>query len=184
MAYDAVVLAGGAARRLDGVDKPMLEVAGRPMLVHVLDAVAAARVRVVVGPRRRIDRDVAWCREDPPGGGPVAGLGAGLPLTTAGTVLVLAADLPGIAPAIDPLLAALPAHDVALLARAGRRNHLAAAWRRDALMRALAGVDDLRGASMRGLLVGATVAEVADPGWGDDCDTWSDWATLRDRRTP
>jgi molybdopterin-guanine dinucleotide biosynthesis protein A len=184
MAYDAVVLAGGAARRLDGVDKPMLEVGDRPMLVHVLDAVAAARVRVVVGPRRPIDRDAVWCREDPPGGGPVAGLAAAVPLTDADTVVVLAADLPGIAPAVAPLLDALPRHDVALLVRDGRRNYLAAAWRRAALVSALGRIGEPRGASMRGLIAGATVAEVADAEWGDDCDTWSDLAALRDRSSP
>ncbi len=41
-AYDAVVLAGGAARRLDGADKPMQPLAGRPLLEWVLDAVADA----------------------------------------------------------------------------------------------------------------------------------------------
>ena len=38
---DAVVLAGGAARRMGGVDKPGLEVAGRTLLERVTDAVRA-----------------------------------------------------------------------------------------------------------------------------------------------
>ena len=40
MQFDAIVLAGGVARRLGGADKPMLDIDGAPMLVHVLDAVA------------------------------------------------------------------------------------------------------------------------------------------------
>jgi len=186
--FDAIVLAGGTARRLGGADKPMLEVDGVPMLVHVLDAVSAARSRVVVGPRRPIARAVTWCRETPPGGGPVAALAAALPLTSAAIVVVLAADLPGIAAAIAPLHAALtsstsaaPSIDVAMLMRNGRPNHLAAAWTRDGLVTALGGVADPRGASMGALANGATVAEVADPGWGDDCDTWADLAAARAR---
>jgi molybdopterin-guanine dinucleotide biosynthesis protein A len=180
--FDAIVLAGGAARRLGGADKPMLDVDGAPMLVHVLDAVAAAGIRVVVGPLRSIDRTVIWCHEAPPGGGPVAGLAAGLPLTAASTLVVLAADLPRIGPAIDRLLEALrPQLDAVVLSSGGRRNHLAAAWHRPALVAALGRVGAPQGVSMRALAAGATVAEVADAGWGDDCDTWSDLARHRSR---
>ncbi|MBT2472738.1 NTP transferase domain-containing protein, partial [Streptomyces sp. ISL-66] len=52
MTYDAIVLAGGAARRLGGADKPGLLVGGRPLLDRVLDACADARTTVVVGGRR------------------------------------------------------------------------------------------------------------------------------------
>ncbi|MGW0901366.1 NTP transferase domain-containing protein, partial [Streptomyces goshikiensis] len=38
MTYDAIVLAGGAARRLGGVDKPALPVGARTLLDRVLDA--------------------------------------------------------------------------------------------------------------------------------------------------
>ncbi|MEH6375729.1 NTP transferase domain-containing protein, partial [Streptomyces sp. KLMMK] len=40
--YDAVVLAGGAARRLGGADKPTLRVGGRTLLDRVLEACADA----------------------------------------------------------------------------------------------------------------------------------------------
>ena len=49
--WDAVILAGGAARRMGGVDKPGLRVGGRTMLERVVDAVRGATV-VVVGPPR------------------------------------------------------------------------------------------------------------------------------------
>ncbi|MGW5673394.1 NTP transferase domain-containing protein, partial [Micromonospora sp. NPDC003776] len=48
-AYAAVVLSGGAARRMGGVDKPARPVGGRPMLHRVLAAVADADQRLVVG---------------------------------------------------------------------------------------------------------------------------------------
>ncbi|MFF4549707.1 NTP transferase domain-containing protein [Streptomyces sp. NPDC001435] len=76
--YDAVVLAGGAARRLGGVDKPAVRVGGRPLLDRVLAACAGARTTVVVAEPRPTARPVRWAREEPPGGGPVAALDAGL----------------------------------------------------------------------------------------------------------
>ena len=119
--FDAIVLAGGGARRMGGVDKPMLLLAGRPLLSHVLDAVAGAAHRVVVGPRRDIDLDVTWCQESPPDGGPVAALAAALPFVSAEIVVVVAADLPWIAPAVDPLHEALGnGADVAMLYTDGR----------------------------------------------------------------
>ncbi|MFF3450782.1 NTP transferase domain-containing protein [Streptomyces sp. NPDC002667] len=92
--YDAVVLAGGAARRLGGEDKPGVRVGGRTLLDRVLAACADATRTVVVAGPRPTARPVAWAREDPPGGGPLAALDAGLRLTEAPHVLVLSADLP------------------------------------------------------------------------------------------
>jgi GTP:adenosylcobinamide-phosphate guanylyltransferase len=92
--YDAVVLAGGGARRLGGTDKPSLTVGARTLLDRVLSVCADASTTVVVGPRRPTLRPVSWVREDPPGGGPLAALDAGLGPVTAPVVLVLSADLP------------------------------------------------------------------------------------------
>ncbi|MDW3850921.1 NTP transferase domain-containing protein [Micromonospora sp. BRA006-A] len=94
--YAAILLAGGAARRMGGVDKPARAVGGRPMLHRVLDAVADADQRIVVGSSGPLPRGVRTAREEPPGGGPVAATAAGLALLEPGTttVAVLAADLP------------------------------------------------------------------------------------------
>lgn len=93
--YDVIVPAGGAARRLGGADKPGLTVGETTLLDRVLAACAGARTTVVVGPARPTARSgVRWTREQPPGGGPVAAVAAGLGLVDAGTVLLLAADLP------------------------------------------------------------------------------------------
>ncbi|MFE1289542.1 NTP transferase domain-containing protein [Streptomyces sp. NPDC058751] len=92
--YDAVVLAGGAARRLGGEDKPGVRVGGRTLLDRVLSACADATRTVVVAGSRPTARPVEWAREDPPGGGPLAALDAGLRHTVAPYVLVLSADLP------------------------------------------------------------------------------------------
>ncbi|MFE6227036.1 DUF6457 domain-containing protein [Streptomyces sp. NPDC057854] len=76
-AYDAVVLAGGAARRLGGADKPGVRVGGRALLDRVLAACAGARRTVVVGDPRPTVRPVRWTREQRIGTGPVAALDAG-----------------------------------------------------------------------------------------------------------
>ncbi len=76
--YTAVVLAGGKAARLGGRAKPQLEVGGRPILAAVLDAVADAERRIVVGPPQPVPADVLLGARAPPGGGPVAALRAGL----------------------------------------------------------------------------------------------------------
>ena len=70
---------GRAAARLGGQAKPQLEVGGRTMLAAVLEAVADADRRVVVGPPQPVPEGVVRVREQPPGGGPVAALRAGLP---------------------------------------------------------------------------------------------------------
>ncbi|MEU6326192.1 DUF6457 domain-containing protein [Streptomyces sp. NPDC047049] len=106
-AYDTIVLAGGAARRLGGADKPALSVGARPLLDRVLAACPDAAITVVVGPHRPTTRAVVRALEDPPGGGPLAALDAGLRHTTAPTVLVLSADLPFLTTAaVQGLLAA------------------------------------------------------------------------------
>ncbi|MFB6774009.1 NTP transferase domain-containing protein [Streptomyces sp. NPDC056337] len=140
--YDAVVLAGGAARRLGGADKPGLRVGGRALLDRVLAACAGARTTVVVADPRPTARPVTWAREDPPGGGPLAALAAGLRHTTAEYVVVLSADLPFLGePTVARLLSALAASDadgVLLTDADGRDQPLVAAYRASAVRRELA----------------------------------------------
>lgn len=181
--YDAVILAGGRARRLGGVDKPALEVAGASLLDRVLAAVADATIRVVVGPPRVLPPGVLACQEQPAGGGPVAALVSGLAMTASPTVAVLGADLPALGPAVPVLLEALGGHDAAMLVDGnGRANYLAAVWSRQGLLARLAGVKDPAGQPMRRLVEGADVVTVPDPeGWGTDCDTWDDLSAAHRR---
>jgi molybdopterin-guanine dinucleotide biosynthesis protein A len=182
--YDAIVLAGGRGSRLGDVDKPGLPVAGVSLLDRVLAAVEDAERTIVVGPVRATARRVIWCRELPVGGGPVAAVAAGIAHTAAQTVLVLACDLPWIGGGVLPLRRALvPPYAVAALSdRAGRVNHLAAAWDRAALVAALTRIDEVAGAAMRRLGSGVAMITVPDAGdWGADCDTPTDLALARAR---
>ena len=111
--FDAVVLAGGAGRRLGGADKPWVVVAGLPLVDHVLEAVRSARCVVLVARPELARAGVLMTLEDPPGGGPVAGLAAGLAVldheapADDGLVVVLACDVPAAGRALPTLLAAV-----------------------------------------------------------------------------
>ena len=92
--YTGVILAGGDARRLGSVNKPGILVGNRRLLDIAIEAVGDATATIAVGPRQSTARPVAWGRESPPGGGPVAALAAAMPRVQTPTVVLLAADLP------------------------------------------------------------------------------------------
>ncbi|MFE6834498.1 NTP transferase domain-containing protein [Streptomyces sp. NPDC057705] len=187
MSYDAIVLAGGAAQRLGGADKPALSVGGRALLDRVLDACPDARTTVVVGGRRPTARPVRWTREDPPGGGPVAALDAGLRGTTAELVLVLSADLPFLDRETVRALLDAPGPDGAMLRDPdGRDQPLVAAYRTEPLRREIALLatehGNLTGLPLRALTSELDLARItAQPLASFDCDTWDDLAAARAR---
>ena len=183
--FDAVVLAGGGARRLGGIDKPALVVGGRSLLDIALLACAGARRTVVVGPVRPTGREVTWTREDPAGAGPAAALGAGLAHVDAAMLVLLAADLPFVDTATVELLLAEVVDDGALLVDDdGRDQLLCSAWRTEAVRAALVGVP-LDGARLGAVLAPLTATRVSVPPtpgrqapWSD-CDTPLDLSRLR-----
>ncbi|MFJ3962260.1 NTP transferase domain-containing protein [Streptomyces sp. NPDC090036] len=187
MSYDAIVLAGGAALRLGGADKPALSVSGRALLDRVLDACPDARTTVVVGGRRPTARPVDWTREDPPGGGPVAALDAGLRRTTAELVLVLSADLPFLDRETVRALLDAPGADGAMLRDPdGRDQPLVAAYRAEPLRREIALLatehGNLTGLPLRALTAELDLARITSrPLASFDCDTWDDLAVARAR---
>ncbi|MFI6468091.1 NTP transferase domain-containing protein [Streptomyces sp. NPDC050538] len=189
VAYDAVVLAGGAARRLGGADKPGLRVGGRALLDRVLAACADAGTTVVVADPRPTARPVRWAREEPPGAGPVAALDAGLRHATADAVVVLSADLPFLEVAtVRRLLTALRssgAEGVLLTDADGRDQPLVAAYRASALRHELTALisehGGLTGLPLRRLTAALDLTRVPDPVASFDCDTWDDLAAARAR---
>lgn len=173
MTWAAVVLSGGRGSRLGGVDKSALRVAGRTLLDHALGAVRGAARVVVVGPPHDAE-GVTWAREDPPGGGPVAGLAAGLAHVSEEFVAVLAVDQPGLtASTVDRLRLAASGGGAVLVDETGREQWLAGVWRTAALRAALPA--DPRGASMRSVLGPLAPTPVpALPGEARDVDTPDD----------
>ncbi|GAB2463496.1 molybdenum cofactor guanylyltransferase [Promicromonospora xylanilytica] len=192
VAYDAVILAGGRAARLGGMSKAGLVVDGARLLDRALEASTRARAVVVVGPPELAqslpaagDRGpgVVLTQEDPPFGGPVAGVAAGLravPGPSAPWVLLLAVDVPHAAGAVGLLERTVSREPVdgAYLVRDGRPQWLVGLYRRSAFDLALSGIE-ADGAAMRRLVGGLRCAEVPDPaGWSDDIDTPADAARL------
>ena len=137
MIVAGVVLAGGAGRRMGGVDKSALVVGGITLLDRVLSAVRPVCDRlIVVGPQRPTGvAGVTFVSEAEPGGGPVPAILAGLQAAPGcDVVLVLATDLPLLLPHhLRRLLDALDDHDAAAATDDGRPNPLLAAYRAAAL---------------------------------------------------
>lgn len=184
----AVILTGGTAARMDGVDKASVEVGGVTLLERALHATMAALDVVVVGDQVPASRPATFTREDPPHGGPAAGLLAGLDRLRPGLdlVLALAVDMPRVeAGTVARLTWAVendPEADAACLVDGeGRRQPLAAVYRVAALHAARpANAEDQHGLAMHRLVGGLRVVEV--PVVGDearDVDTWDDVRSLR-----
>ncbi|SOD73666.1 molybdopterin-guanine dinucleotide biosynthesis protein A [Jatrophihabitans sp. GAS493] len=189
--FDAVLIAGGGGRRLGGVDKPGLQLGDQQLLDRVLDAAVGAEHRILVAgsDQPSADRaedsgrypDLIRCTEQPPGSGPLSALLTGARLTAAPTVLILAGDLPFIAPAIVPLLRGCATGPAVLVDSDGRANLLASAWPRNTLLARLEHIGDPTNQPMRRLIEGVDWTSVPDlGGWGEDCDTWADVERARD----
>lgn len=179
-----MVLSGGAAVRLGGVDKGSIEIGGRTLLDRVLDALVDVPEVVVVGPEVPTERPVTFRREQPLGGGPAAAVAAGLTgfVRLPGTVVVLAVDLPHLRPDTVRRLvdaASGPGLDGARLVDAdGRHQHLCAAYDGPRLSAACAA--DVHGLAMGALLRGMELADVPATGTeAHDVDTWEDLRALR-----
>jgi molybdopterin-guanine dinucleotide biosynthesis protein A len=140
-----IVLAGGAGRRMGGVDKAALVVGGHTLLDRVLGAAGSVCARpVVVGPVRDTAADgVRFTVEAHPGGGPVPAVAAGLAqapeeeVPEAQVVVVLAVDFALLRSSdVRRLVAALDGPGLEAAAAAdhrGRPNPLLAAYRADSL---------------------------------------------------
>ena len=106
----AMVVGGGGGERLGGVSKPDLVFGGGRLIDRVcgalLEACGAGCV-AVVPPAVRVPDGVLRTLEDPPGGGPLAGIDAGLAALGAPAdawVVVVSVDCPGIADVLAALL--------------------------------------------------------------------------------
>ncbi len=183
---DVVLLAGGRGERLGGVSKADVELGGVRLVDRALDAVRSALTpdvtlgTIVVVGDVVAPEGVLTTREDPPFGGPAAGVAAGVAALAdplAPWCLVLACDLADPAPGLRLLGAAVMATDVAdgvwLLDADDHPQWLFAVYRREALVAALAG-------EVRDRSVGSVLGPLACTGIpaGDDLvadiDTWDD----------
>lgn len=200
-ATGAILLAGGRASRLGGLDKPLLQRAGRSLLQRAVDAVAGSAPLTIAGPERpgivraSGESAVKWVREEPPFSGPAAALVAVLdswrssdrPSADPSWAFVLATDLADPRAAVDALRDARNALAPGERARRcglcladhdGHPQWLAGLYRTTALCRAAkAAPDAAAGLSMRALLAPLDpLVLVASERATADVDTWDDLA--------
>jgi molybdopterin-guanine dinucleotide biosynthesis protein A len=168
---------------MDGVDKGRLEVGGRTLLEIGLEAFLDADEVVVVGPPLvPTTRPVTFTREDPPFGGPVAGLLSGIDalIRRPAIVGVLAVDMPHVSMhTFRRLRAAARGRDGAFIHDETGRRQLCGVVDAASLARVRPGLGEQHGMAMRALLEGLDLAEIA--GIGDeprDIDTWADLREL------
>nr|WP_253282165.1 NTP transferase domain-containing protein [Arcanobacterium phocae] len=134
-------LGGGRAKRLNGVSKPHFTINGKTLLDYGLTCVnrtvGSVPCIAITAPDDRIPRGMQSTLEDPPFGGPIAGLRAGLaalqnlstPASDDSLVAVFPADSP-LAPLLIPQLTlASHQHDGAIVSWGNRLNYLIGVYR-------------------------------------------------------
>ena len=170
--FEAIILAGGSSRRFGGRDKALVTLAGRSFLERALAAVEAARVSVVVGPRRAGFEGVVWVEEATPRG-PVSALLDGVRATDEEVVVVLAVDMPLVSAAdVRALVTALTkggSEGAALAHAEGDPQFLAGAYRREPLLARLEKAA-VEGARLRDVMTDLRVGEVISKA-ARDCDS-------------
>jgi molybdopterin-guanine dinucleotide biosynthesis protein A len=178
--WDAIILAGGRASRLDGTAKPAVLIGETTLLERSVAAVHAADRIILAG---SVSAPGCISAVEPsPFGGPVAGIAAALPHTRAERVLVLACDHPFVEDAVAELVAADPGPDgVIAIDAMGRRQNLMICVNHASLSAALATIGEPMGVPMHRLLAPLGLREiVVDDRAAFDVDTWDDVAKGRE----
>lgn len=164
----AVVLGGGRSSRM-GTDKLELRLDAQTLLARTCDAALAWAERVIVASPSREgfgDPRLTFVLEDPPFGGPVAGIAAAVAALPEGAVevMLLAGDLAAPDAVVDALAAAAPGPDGVVLEDVeGWAQLLAGRYRAEALRLSVDRAPALRDLSVRRLLGGLDLARVAAP---------------------
>lgn len=181
IALGAVILAGGTAARMGGVDKASIEFRGRTLLEYALDAVIDATEVVVVGDWVRTNRPVTFTREDPVQGGPAAGLLAGLDsfARKPRQLAVLAVDMPLVSMStFSRMRAAAEGHDGSVLIGDDGRRQLVYLFDVERLLAARPEYGGEYGLPIKILTAELDLAEVA--AIGDEARDIDGWTDLRD----
>ncbi len=127
MILDAAILAGGRATRLGGVAKPLLTVGGERIVDRQVALLARlAREVILVAPSPLAGVQARAVPDRRPGRGPLAGLEAALLASDADALLVVAGDMPALAPSLLAHLAAAPEADAVVPFVGGRAEPLCA----------------------------------------------------------
>lgn len=183
-ATHCIVLAGGEGRRLGGASKADVSVGGRRLLERVVAGVrpfVAGRIVAVAPDSVDVPPGVLRTLEDPPAGGPLAGIDAGLealgasaaagepPAAERDMVFVFAVDTPQAGALAPRLAAAARGRDGAVVVGGEPpfRQFLQAIYRIEALRAAIRGAGRPRNRGVRRTLGGLDLVEV--PASADEC---------------
>jgi len=169
-----IVLAGGRSTRF-GADKLAVEVDGRPLLHHAIEAVAAVAIRVIVVASPGMDpalpaeleARVQVVHDPEPFGGPLVGLAAALAETDAPVALVVGGDMPRMVPLVLRRLVATvgPGRPAVSLEIPGRFHPLPMALDVLAARPAAATVLERGGRALRDLLRELGAISIPAPVW-------------------
>lgn len=156
----ALIIGGGRSERM-GTAKGELTLDGRTLLERAVDAVTDASLAIVVAQETELRPAETWPKvrftlENPPFGGPVAGIAAGVAQLSdrgdAETVIVLPVDAPAVVEAAGELAAAKPGRDgVVLQDQQGWPQYLLGRYKLGSLRRALGELGGVRNVPVRRL---------------------------------
>ena len=125
-----VVLAGGRGKRMGGVDKGLVDLHGRPMVMHVIDTLHPQVGRIIINANRNVDKYEALGYEvisDIVGDyfGPLAGMASAMQAASTAYVLTVPCDSPMIEDDLAVRLYRALAHEKAdaSIAHDGERVH-------------------------------------------------------------
>lgn len=184
MECGVIVLAGGRSSRM-GADKAQVRVNGVRLVDALLASLPAGMPHVVVSP---FDLGFRTVSEDPPFGGPVAGIAAGAQALTTPLIAVLAVDAPASARLVPKLIDAVTTPtdagtlpDVAVVEDdEGFVQPLCGVWQAASLSSALQAVDSRDAAAKALLRAAKNVVTVRGDGAERDYDTPEQLAELGD----
>ena len=130
-----IVFCGGSGRRLGGVEKPLIEVAGRPLLAWVLERLGKQVATVVLSGADGPAYARFGCEMVPdraPGQGPLSGLATAVEVTATEWIFTCPGDTPYLAENVVELLAPdAERAGVAVPHDGNRRQNLFLLMRRD-----------------------------------------------------
>jgi molybdopterin-guanine dinucleotide biosynthesis protein A len=138
------IQAGGASSRM-GRDKGLVPLAGKPMLLHLLERIAGLGEDVLITTNHPQDYGFAGVRlveDSRPGTGALGGLHTALSAARGDSVLVLACDMPFASrPLLEHLLSRAPQADVVIPKWEGEFEPLCAVYARRCLTAVEAALD-------------------------------------------
>lgn len=182
MKPDSIVVVGGQARRLGGIDKAMLPLgpAGSTLLQGVVDA-CPSRV-IAVGPQRTVNGDVQWVSDETADGGPAVGLWSALPHVLTDYVFITAADQLIDAESVQQVCEAAQGRDGAWAVREdGSGQPLFACVQTELLRELLRPTQGVNQSPLRLLSTLNMAGVIVKQGDIHDVDTWSDVASVARR---